>query len=55
MLTDGAGNPPPDWTRDDSRGTMVLVRHDLAIFTAISGREIEFVPWPSDVEWRPCF
>ena len=55
MLSDGSGNPPPGWTYDDSRGTMVLAKDDLAIFTAVSGREIMFVPWPSDVEWRPCF
>ena len=55
MLSDGSGNPPPGWTYDDGRGTMVLVRNDLAIFTAVNGREIVFVPWPSDVEWRPCF
>ena len=55
MLSDGAGNPPPGWTRDDGRGTMILVRDDLAIFTAVSGRKIAFVPWPSDVEWKPCF
>ena len=55
MLNDGSGNPPPGWTNDDSHGIMVLVREDLVIFTARSGRIVEFVPWPSDVEWRPCF
>ena len=54
MLSDGSGNPPPDWTADDSRGTMQLVNDDLAVFTADSGRIIEFKPWPLDVEWRPC-
>ena len=54
MLSDGSGNPPPDWTADDSRGTMELVRDDLAVFTAESGRIVEFIPWPLDVEWRPC-
>ena len=45
MLSDGSGNPPPDWTADDSRGTMELVRDDLAVFTAESGRIVEFIPW----------
>ncbi len=54
MLSDGSGNLPPDWTADDSRGTMELVRDDLAVFTAESGRIVEFIPWPLDVEWRPC-
>ena len=54
MLSDGSGNPPPDWTAEDSRGTMELVRDDLAVFTAKSGRIVEFIPWPLDVEWRPC-
>ena len=55
MQSDGSGNPPPGWTSDDSRGIMVLVTDDLAVFTGESGREVEFVPWPSDVEWRPCY
>ena len=54
MLSDGSGNPPPDWTAEDSRGTMEVVRDDLAVFTAESGRIVEFIPWPLDVEWRPC-
>ena len=55
MLSDGSGNPPMDWAAADSRGKMKLVRDDLAVFTAESGRIIEFKPWPLDVEWRPCF
>ena len=55
MLSDGSGNPPLDWAAADSRGKMKLVRDDLAVFTAESGRIIEFKPWPLDVEWRPCF
>ena len=51
----GNYNPPPGWTSDDSRGTIELVRDDLAIFKSVSGRTIEFIPWPSDVEWTPCF
>ncbi len=54
MLSDGSGNPPSDWTFDDGEGVMEMVRDDLAVFTARSGRIIEFKPWPSDVEWRPC-
>ncbi len=51
----GNYNPPPGWTSDDSRGTMELVRDDLAVFKSVSGRTIEFIPWPSDVEWGPCY
>ena len=55
MLNDGSGNPPPGWTSDDSRGTIELIRDDLAVFKSVSGRTIEFIPWSSDVEWTPCF
>ena len=55
MLSDGSGNPPRDWTLEDSNGFMEMVRDDLAVFTAKTGRRIEFIPWPSDVERRPCF
>ena len=54
MLSDGSGNPPMDWAPDDSGGTIELVSEDLAVFTAESGRTIQFKPWPLDVEWRPC-
>ena len=54
MLSDGSGNPPMDWAPADSVGVMELVNNELAVFTADSGRIIEFKPWPSDVEWRPC-
>ena len=54
MLSDGSGNPPPDWTSEDGAGFMMLVRDDLAIYTAKGGRRVEFIPWPSNVEWRPC-
>ena len=37
MLSDGSGNPPLDWTPDDSVGVMELVNDDLAVFTAESG------------------
>ena len=55
MLSDGSGNPPPDWAPADSVGIMELVNDNLAVFTAESGRTIQFKPWPLDVEWRPCF
>ena len=55
MRGGGSGNPLLDWTAEDSKGFMELFRDDLAVFTAKTGRRIEFVPWPSDVEWRPCF
>ena len=55
MLSDGSGNPPLDWASNDSVGIMELVNDDLAVFTAESGRIIEFRPWPPNIEWRPCF
>ena len=55
MLSDGSGNPPPDWAPADSVGIMELVNDNMAVFTAESGRTILFIPWPLDVEWRPCF
>ena len=55
MLSDGSGNPPLDWTAEDSDGIMELIENDLAVFTAESGRIIEFTPWPPDVELSPCF
>ena len=54
MLSDGSGNPPLDWAPADSVGIMELVNDNLAVFTAESGRTIQFKPWPLDVEWRPC-
>ena len=51
----GNYNPPWGWTSDDSRGTIELVRDDLAVFKSVRGRTINFIPWPSDVEWMPCF
>ena len=51
----GNNNPPPGWTADDSRGVMELVREDLAVFKSVSGRTINFIPWPSDVEWTGCY
>ena len=54
MLSDGSGNPPLDWAPADSVGIMELVNDNMAVFTAESGRTIQFKPWPLDVEWRPC-
>ena len=54
MLSDGSGNPPLDWAPADSVGIMELVNDNMAVFTAESGRTILFIPWPLDVEWRPC-
>ena len=51
----GGYNAPQGWTRDDFRGTMELVRDDQAVFTANSGRIIKFKPWPSEIEWGPCY
>ena len=55
MLSNGSGNPPPDWAPADSVGIMELVNDNMAVFTAESGRTILFIPWPLDVEWWPCF
>ncbi len=55
MLSDGNGNPPRNWTPGDSKGVMELAGKDLARFTSRTGWVIEFIPWPSDTPWRPCF
>ena len=49
------GTFPPGWTRDDANGQMTLVEEDLAVFTSKTGITVEFVPWPSDVTYIPCF
>ena len=54
-LDDGHGNPPTGWGNPTTRGTMVLMRKDLAVFTSRSGQVVEFVPWPLGVEQEPCF
>ena len=48
----GSNNPP---TADDGAGTMTLVAEDRAVFVARSGRTVEFLPRPPDVEKRLCF
>ena len=47
---DGNGNLLPDWENPTIKGAMVLVREDLAVFTARSGEIAEFAPWPPEVE-----
>ena len=54
LLSDGSGNPPTDWTPDDSVGVMELVSEDRARFTSKTGRVIEFRPWPSDLPGTLC-
>ena len=54
ILSDGSGNPPADWTPDDSAGVMELVSEDRARFTSKMGRIIEFRPWPSDLPGTLC-
>ena len=48
-LHDGNGNLLPEW-ENSTKGVMVLVREDLAEFTAGSGQIAEFVPLPPEVE-----
>ena len=56
ILTDADGvNPPADWGTGDSNGTMELVSENGAVFTGRSGRVVEFIPWPSEIEIPPCF
>jgi hypothetical protein len=54
ILSDGSGNPPTDWARNEGTGVIVLVSEDLARFTSNTGRVIEFMPWPSVTPWIPC-
>ena len=51
-LHDGNGNLLPEWENklQPTKGVMVLMREDLAVFTAKSGQMAEFVPWPPEVE-----
>ena len=50
-----ASPPHPSLNRRcNTRGMMVLVRDDLAVFTSRSGEAVEFVPWPSEVERELC-
>ena len=54
-IEDGHGNPPKGWGNPTTRGTMVLMREDLAVFESRSGQVVEFISWPSGVEREPCF
>lgn len=56
VLSDESGNPPPGWGNPSERGTMVLVKEDLARFTSTSGNTAEFRPLPEgeDYPWGPC-
>lgn len=47
-IHDGAHNPTEGWGNPRTKGVMVLVREDLAVFTAESGEVAEFVPLPLD-------
>ena len=49
-LHDGNGALLPEWGKPTTKGVMVLVREDLAVFTARSAQIAEFVPWPPEVE-----
>ena len=49
-LDDGRGNPLAGWGNPTTKGTMALVRENLAVFTSRSGQTVEFIPWPSGVE-----
>lgn len=53
-LDDGHGNPPTGWGNPTTKGTMVLMREDLAVFTSRSDQLVEFVPWPSGLEREGC-
>ncbi|MDP2948968.1 MAG: hypothetical protein Q8P22_05475 [Chloroflexota bacterium] len=48
-------NLPADWAQDDGVGDMTLVRSDLAVFIAKSGRRIDFIPCPPEVKCGFCF
>ena len=49
-LHDGKGVLLPEWQPPPTKGVMVLVREDTAVFTARSGQIAEFVPLPPEVE-----
>lgn len=53
-IHDGSGNPKAGWGNPTTKGTMVLVRQDLAVFTSESGQVAEFLPLPPGVELEPC-
>ena len=53
-IHDGSGNPKARWGNPITKGTMVLVKEDLAVFTSESGQLAQFLPLPPDVELEPC-
>ena len=54
-LDDGRGNPPAGWGNPFTKGVMVLVQEDRAVFTSQSGRVVEFVPWPRGLNKKLCY
>ena len=54
-LDDGHGNPPAGWGNPFTKGVMVLVNKDLAVFTSESGQVVEFVPWPPGLNKDLCY
>lgn len=54
-LDDAHGNPPAGWGNPFTKGVMVLVQEDLAVFTSESGQVVEFVPWPSWLDKQGCY
>ena len=54
-LDDGGGNPPAGWGNPFTKGVMVLVQEDLAMFTSQSGQVVEFVPWPPQLNKETCY
>ena len=53
-IHDGSGNPKAGWGNPVTKGTMVLVKEDLAVFTSESGQVAQFLPLPPAVELEPC-
>jgi len=53
-IHDGSGNPKAGWGNPTTKGTMMLVQEDLAVFTSESGLVAEFLPLPPGVEMEPC-
>jgi len=53
-IHDGSGNPKAGWGNPTTKGTMMLVQEDLAVFTSESGLVAEFLPLPPGVEMESC-
>ena len=54
-LDDGRGNPPAGWGNPFTKGVIVLVHQDLAVFTSESGQVVEFVPLPPWLDKQGCY